>query len=408
MRTEAAGVHAPVGAHIEVTDDGPYRVVGEVTIRDADGMVLRTSGIWHLCRCGGSRSKPFCDATHGLKGFDGTETASHDTADERATAYPSDEFTVLDDRSRCAHFGQCTDRLPQVFRAELEPFVDPAGAPDAQIAPVVHDCPSGALALTRKGTGDPEEEPAAPSIDALPDGPYRVCGALPLIGADGTPYDVRARQTLCRCGQSRNKPFCDGSHWYAGFKDPVPPEDAVRLPTVYEALGGQEALERLMTAFYDGILRDPDPILEPLFRHMDEHHPQHVATWLAETFGGPQHYTAWRGGYEHMTAAHRGRALTEQQRQTWVARLLRIADDVGLTQDLNVRSAFVAYLEWGSRIAVFNSQPGADVIAHAPVPVWGWGPAYPYAPSPWDDPAAAERGRARHSAEHRTEPPHHD
>jgi hemoglobin len=80
-----------------------------------------------------------------------------------------------------------------------------------------------------------------------------------------------------------------------------------------------------------------------------------------------------------------------------VARLARTADEVLLPDDPDVRQAFLSYLEWGSRIALFNSQPGVEAIAHAPVPQWGWGNATPYVPQPWDDPDAAAGGRARES-----------
>lgn len=387
-----------VGPCIEVLADGPYRISGDVTIQDSHGSPLQSTGTWHLCRCGGSRNKPFCDATHGLKGFVGTETASRDTSAEERDVYPAASVTVLDDRSRCAHFGQCTDRLPGVFRATEEPFVNPTQATDEDIVEVVRDCPSGALAFTRGSSPDPVESPHAPLIAPIVDGPYRVQGAIRVIAADGTPYEVRERQTLCRCGHSRNKPFCDGSHWYAGFRDPVPPEEQVSVPTLYDALGGTQALETLTIVFYDGILGDPDPLLEPVFRGMDPDHPKHVAAWLAETFGGPRRYTEQHGGYEHMVAAHRNRGLTEEQRCAWVARLVRTADEVDLTNDLDTRSAFVAYLEWGSRLAVMNSAPGAKIIEHAPVPQWGWGETVPYVPAPWDDPNAAQLGR-QHAAD---------
>lgn len=380
---------------IEVLPDGPYRVTGEIRIAGVDGVEQRRGGTWHLCRCGGSRNKPFCDATHGLKGWQGTETASEDTIAERRDSYPAHDVTVSDDRSRCAHFGQCTDRLPGVFRAHDEPFVDTSGAFDDEIVDVVHGCPSGALAVTAPGSDEPDEAHSAPAVTPIPDGPYRVVGAVQVVAADGTTYEVRERQTLCRCGHSENKPFCDGSHFYAGFRDPVPDTERVEVPTVYEAIGGTTALLGLTTAFYAAILGEPDPVLEPLFRGMDPAHPAHVADWLAETLGGPRRYTDTHGGYEHMVAAHRDRGLTEAQRAAWVARLIRTADQVGLTADLDVRSAFVAYLEWGSRIAVINSVPGAQVIEHAPVPRWGWGETTPYVPAPWDDPHAAQRGRNR-------------
>lgn len=220
-----------------------------------------------------------------------------------------------------------------------------------------------------------------------------------MVGADGRAYEIRERQTLCRCGHCANKPFYDGSRWYAGFRDPLPPELVKVPPSLYEWVGGIEALEALTTTFYAAIFSEPDPVLEPVFRGMDRDHPKHVAAWLAETFGGPATYTAEHGGYEHMLARHRDLGLTEEQRQRWVARMVRTADEVGLPDDPGFRSTFAAYLEWGTRLAVMNSQSGAAVIEHAPIPRWGWGQTPPFDPQPWDDPDAAARGRVRHGEE---------
>jgi CDGSH-type Zn-finger protein/truncated hemoglobin YjbI len=384
-------------ARIEVTEHGPYRVSGEVAIYDAQGELLREGGVWHLCRCGGSRNKPFCDITHGLKRFDGSESADHGPIADRRDRYGADGVTVYDDRGVCCHYGQCTRRLPAVFRAESEPFVDSEGASAAEIVQVVGGCPSGALAYARGTDTEPVEPDEPPSITATVDGPYRVRGSIPVFGADGRAYEPRARQVLCRCGHSRNKPFCDGSHWYAGFRDPLPPDLAKPPVTLYEALGGLEALERLTARFYQAILSEPDPVLEPVFRGMDRDHPKHVAAWLAETFGGPQTYSLAHGGYEHMLAKHRNLALTEPQRQRWITRMAATADEIGLPADPGLRSTFLAYMEWGSRLAVANSQSGAEVVEHAPVPHWGWGNTPPFDPQPWDDPEAAERGRRRYA-----------
>jgi uncharacterized Fe-S cluster protein YjdI len=179
------------GARIEITNHGPYRVSGDVVIFDAEGNLLRHGGTWCLCRCGGSRNKPFCDVTHGLKGFDGSESADHGAIADRRDSYVADGITVFDDRSRCAHFGQCTDRLPTVFRAAAEPFVDPDNAAPDSIADVVAGCPSGALAYARGSDGDTVETAAEPSITPIVDGPYRVRGAIQVVGADGRPYEAQ-------------------------------------------------------------------------------------------------------------------------------------------------------------------------------------------------------------------------
>jgi len=147
-------------------------------------------------------------------------------------------------------------------------------------------------------------------------------------------------------------------------------------PSLYEWAGGTEALERLTTAFYRTVLQDD--LLEPLFRHMDPGHPAHVAAWLGEVFGGPATYTEERGGYPHMVREHLGKAITEPQRRRWVNLLMDAADEVGLPADPEFRAAFASYVEWGTRLAVTNSQPGAEPPLDAPVPRWGWGVAPPY------------------------------
>jgi hemoglobin len=149
------------------------------------------------------------------------------------------------------------------------------------------------------------------------------------------------------------------------------------VPTLYEWAGGEPALLRLTEAFYERVRADP--VLAPVFAQMPHEHPRHVATWLGEVFGGPPRYTEEHGGYPHMLAKHRGRALTEEQRLRWVQLICAAADAAGLPADPEFRSAFVAYVEWGTRLAVANSQPGAQPPPAAPVPRWGWGEAPPYA-----------------------------
>jgi hemoglobin len=153
---------------------------------------------------------------------------------------------------------------------------------------------------------------------------------------------------------------------------------ATSIPTLYEWAGGGPALLRLTQVFYDRVREDD--VLAPVFAEMPRDHPRHVATWLGEVFGGPPDYTAEHGGYPHMLAKHRNRALTEEQRLRWVQLICAAADEAGLPTDPEFRSAFVAYIEWGTRLAVANSQPDAEPPPVAPVPRWGWGEAPPYVP----------------------------
>lgn len=149
--------------------------------------------------------------------------------------------------------------------------------------------------------------------------------------------------------------------------------DQFSAPSVFEWAGGEPAFSRLTSSFYGHV--KTDPILGPVFAEMSPEHPAWVAQWLAEVFGGPTRYTDERGGYAHMLARHLGRALTEEQRARWVRLLGEAADEAGLPTDPEFRSAFVGYLEWGSRIAVANSQPGSEPPRHMPIPHWDWGQA---------------------------------
>ena len=146
-------------------------------------------------------------------------------------------------------------------------------------------------------------------------------------------------------------------------------------------MGGHGRMEELMKLFYERVLKDE--LLEPLFRHMPAGHPEHVAQFVTEVFRGPALYTGERkGSHALMVAHHLNRHLTEVQRKRWVDLLLECADAIGIPSDPEFRSALVAYLEWGSRIAVNNSNATDNPISdEAPMPVWGWGePKGPYRP----------------------------
>jgi truncated hemoglobin YjbI/CDGSH-type Zn-finger protein len=209
------------------------------------------------------------------------------------------------------------------------------------------------------------------------DGPYRITGGIPLVNELGAV--VRRHQgastehyALCRCGQSQNKPFCSGMHYHVDFHDPVPPAD--HRPTIFEWAGGLPAFIRMTRLFYEKHV-PADPLLAPLFATMPADHPVRVAKWLAEVFCGPNRYSAEHGGYPRMLSQHLGKCLTEDQRERWVALLLRSAREAGLPNDAEFRSAFEGYIQWGSRLAVENSQTGARPPEHMPMPRWDWNTA---------------------------------
>jgi hemoglobin len=144
-----------------------------------------------------------------------------------------------------------------------------------------------------------------------------------------------------------------------------------KVPTLFEWMGGQAALEQLMNLFYDKVRKDA--LIGPIFKHMSAEHPQHVARFVAEVLGGPKTYSLEHGGHPAMIEHHLQRHLTGAQRSRWMQLLLESADDLSIPDDPEFRSSFVAYLEWGSRLAVINSQEGATVNINAPMPQWGWG-----------------------------------
>jgi hemoglobin len=146
-----------------------------------------------------------------------------------------------------------------------------------------------------------------------------------------------------------------------------------QIPSLFEWLGGETVLNKLMIDFYDKVLKDE--LLKPIFEHMSDEHRLHVGHFIGEVFKGPKSYTQHDGGsHASMVAHHLGKMLTENQRRRWMDLLLETADQNGLPSDPEFRSAFIAYLEWGSRIAVVNSHSTINPLDdHDPMPSWGWG-----------------------------------
>lgn len=152
------------------------------------------------------------------------------------------------------------------------------------------------------------------------------------------------------------------------------------VPTLYEWLGGGEVLAGVIERFYEKV--PADPLLGPLFAGMPKEHFQHVALFIGEVLGGPKEYSEQHGGHAAMIRKHLGKGIMEEQRKRWLALLLETADEMNVPTDPEFRSALVAYLEWGSRLAVINSAlPKGTEVSEAPMPEWGWGvPGGPYQP----------------------------
>lgn len=230
-----SGFHVDCGAMTEprivVRAGGPYRVEGGVSLlRTAivrgergqpvaweEGPSFEVPQTYELCRCGHSETKPFCDKTHETIGFEGRETADRGPIAARRGVWEGDGVVLYDDVSICAHHAFCTAGT-SVWEL-LEEIDDPDVREEFETK--VRNCPSGRLAYAVAPDPEPVEQVFEPSIGVEPDGSLWIRGGIPVVSEDGTPYEVRNRQTLCRCGRSHNKPFCDGTHKQVGFEDPV-------------------------------------------------------------------------------------------------------------------------------------------------------------------------------------------
>lgn len=222
-------------ARVQIARNGPYRVSGSLPLReevigvDGEGQSVRwehgrdfpLQQRYALCRCGNSSHKPFCDGTHAKVGFDGTETASRAPYREQAKTLAGPTHALTDVESLCAS-GRFCDPNGSVWN--LVAATDQASAREHFVKQTCN-CPSGRLVAWDNATGKAIEPHYEPSINLVQDpandcsGPLWLRGGVQLIGADGFEYEVRNRVTLCRCGASKNKPFCDGSHVATGFSD---------------------------------------------------------------------------------------------------------------------------------------------------------------------------------------------
>ncbi|HXP30657.1 MAG TPA: CDGSH iron-sulfur domain-containing protein [Stellaceae bacterium] len=219
---------------VVVSKDGPYIVTGNVPLSqqtigtDAEGgsekwiegKTFPVRQTYSLCRCGQSKTKPFCDDTHARIKFDGTETAGREPYLKQAKVFDGPVSALTDAESLCA-FGRFCDPNGQVWN-QVERSDEPKIR--ASFVRQVENCPAGRLVAWDKATGKPLEPKLPVSIGLIEDpaqhcsGPLWLRGGISVISGDGFVYEVRNRITLCRCGQSRNKPFCDGTHAAIKFR----------------------------------------------------------------------------------------------------------------------------------------------------------------------------------------------
>ena len=211
---------------ITVTDKGPYMVSGEIPLaaktpvmsEHGEPLTWKTSpstetrARYALCRCGASGNKPFCDGTHASTDWDSTERTTDETYAQRAKSYGGEGIEIFDDRPTCVHAGFCGNKVTNVWKMAAETGDSRIRA---EAIAMIERCPSGALSYAIDGDVIEPDLPA--EISVIPDGPLWVSGSIEVQRSNAEPLEKRNRVTLCRCGQSENKPLCDGSHKESGF-----------------------------------------------------------------------------------------------------------------------------------------------------------------------------------------------
>jgi CDGSH-type Zn-finger protein len=183
--------------------------------------VLETEDTYALCRCGQSGSKPFCDGTHARIGFDGTETADPRPFAEMQIVHEGQGISVRRVGSLCMHAAFCVGRVRRI----PEMMADTSDSDmRAHIIGLIEHCPSGSYTYAMEDGGEEIEPDLATAIAVTEEegelaGCLWVTGGVPIVRADGEPFETRNRVTLCRCGHSENKPLCDGTHRTIGFRE---------------------------------------------------------------------------------------------------------------------------------------------------------------------------------------------
>lgn len=207
---------------IIATLNGPYKVVSVPTLTTASYHSLNVSEEMYLCRCGGSSNKPYCDGTHKKNNFNGEQDPSH--IKNETVTYKGKSITIFDNRNICSHRGYCTGELPTVFK-ETEPWINPDGDTIENIIALCDKCPSGALSYALATQGKSEGPSRSDTTIRLSEkhfayhGPYDVSGPIEIEGQIKRSPELKLKTTLCRCGHSKNKPYCSGEHYNVKFID---------------------------------------------------------------------------------------------------------------------------------------------------------------------------------------------
>ncbi len=216
--------------------NGPYYLLNDLkpktveNLQNSKGELLSTVSGVALCRCGASKNKPFCDGTHSIIGFSTDNKAGESTSSnsvetkiikDKRKDYLGRRITVHDNRRICSHAAECINNLPSVFKLNSRPWIDPDASEVNKIVDTIEKCPSGALSYSIDGIEYRDQNDRNPMVTLSKNGPYVVTGGVELIGNNIQFGDGASKEhyTLCRCGASNIKPFCDGMHKVINFKD---------------------------------------------------------------------------------------------------------------------------------------------------------------------------------------------
>lgn len=207
--------------------NGPLYLINDSHPKSIDNLVnhkgepLSTVVGIALCRCGQSNNKPFCDGTHSTVGFTSDNAASDTKVKDKRKNYANSRIIVHDNRRICSHSAECLRNLPSVFRLDERPWINVDGAAVEKIVETVRKCPSGALSYSIDGIEHRDQDDRKPMVTVAKNGPYNVTGGVELVDDDAAWAEGASKEhyTLCRCGASNNKPFCDETHLKIKFRD---------------------------------------------------------------------------------------------------------------------------------------------------------------------------------------------
>ncbi|MCH9684660.1 MAG: CDGSH iron-sulfur domain-containing protein [Deltaproteobacteria bacterium] len=214
------GARGATSPSIEQRNGGPLVAIRLPVLASSSGEALASKPVMALCRCGASKNKPYCDGSHNDIGFD--SSPSEDRSKDEILTYEGKEVTIHYNRLLCSHAAECGRRQKAAFDSSRKPWIVPDNAPKQGILDVVKACPSGALRFSLPGQAPQHAHPDAKGITVEQDGPYRVCG-IPLASSRLAKGANPDKYVLCRCGASKNKPYCDGSHYDIGWKSSAMP-----------------------------------------------------------------------------------------------------------------------------------------------------------------------------------------